>query len=147
MALPLSTPLLGSLFHSVRDVILRMFSKINKSENFTPGIVCVLHSFGRDLKWNPHIHALISEGGAGNHTPWRIVKHFDYHFLRKAFRKVLLDHLTKLIGPSCRKIKNEMYTLHSEGFYVRAKYDPLKCSKCGNSMLVLEVYHKKNCTI
>ena len=83
--------LLGELFLSVRDAILRMFSKMNKTENFTPGFVCVLHSFGRDLKWNPHIHALISEGGAGNITPWRIVKHFDYTFLRNSFRKVLLD--------------------------------------------------------
>lgn len=113
--------LLGVLFHSVRDAILRMFSKMNKSENFTPGIVCVLHSFGRDLKWNPHIHSLISEGGAGNLTPWRIVRHFDYHFLRKSFRKVLLDRMTQHIGSSFHKIKNEMYTLHSEGFYVRAK--------------------------
>ena len=23
----------------------------------------VLHTFGRDLKWNPHIHCLLSEGG------------------------------------------------------------------------------------
>lgn len=113
--------LLGLLFHSVRDSILHMFSKMNKSENFTPGIVCVLHSFGRDLKWNPHIHALISEGGAGNYTPWRIVKHFDYHFLRKSFRKVLLDHMTHHIGSSFKKTKNEMYKLHSDGFYVRAK--------------------------
>lgn len=81
-----------------------MFSKMNKSENFTTGIVCVLHSYGRNLKWNPHIHALISEGGAGNHTPWRIVKHFDYHFLWKTFRKVLLDHLARLIGPYFRNI-------------------------------------------
>lgn len=54
--------LLNCLFHAVRDVILRMFYKLNKSENFTPGVICVLHTFGRDLKWNPHIHALISEG-------------------------------------------------------------------------------------
>ena len=26
-------------------------------------------------------------------------------------------------------------------------YDPLRCEKCGTSLLVLEVYHKKNCTI
>ena len=66
--------LLDCLFHSVRDVVLRMFSKMNKTENFTPGLICILHTFGRDLKWNPHIHALISEGGAGNITPWRPVK-------------------------------------------------------------------------
>nr|WP_253294847.1 transposase [Anaerocolumna aminovalerica] len=103
-----------------------MFSKINKTENFTPGFVCVLHSFGRDLKWNPHIHALIYEGGAGNITPWRIVKHFDYTFLRNSFRKVLLDRMAKHIGPSFKKVKNEMYTKHSNGFYVRAK--PSSCS-------------------
>lgn len=47
--------LLNCLFHSVRDVVFRMFSKMNKTENFTPGLICVLHTFGRDLKWNPHI--------------------------------------------------------------------------------------------
>ncbi|RGR62590.1 IS91 family transposase, partial [Roseburia inulinivorans] len=98
-----------------------MFSKMNKTENFTPGLICVLHTFGRDLKWNPHIHALISEGGAGNITPWRPVKHFDYNFLRNAFRKVLLERLTSRIGPAFRKVKNEMYTKHADGFYVRAK--------------------------
>ena len=113
--------LLDCLFHSVRDVVLRMFSKMNKTENFTPGLICVLHTFGRDLKWNPHIHALISEGGAGNITPWRPVTHFDYTFLRNAFRKVLLEQLTARIGPSFRRIKNEMYTKHADGFYVRAK--------------------------
>lgn len=113
--------LLNLLFSSVRDVVLRMFSKMNKTENFTPGLICVLHTFGRDLKWNPHIHALISEGGAGNVTPWRPVKHFDYTFLRNAFRKVLLEKMTAAIGPSFRIVKNDIYKNHAEGFYVRAK--------------------------
>ena len=55
--------LLDCLFHSVNSVITRMFFKMNKSKNFTPGFIMVLHTFGRDLKWNPHIHCLISEGG------------------------------------------------------------------------------------
>ena len=62
-----------------------------------------------------------SEGGAGNITPWRPVKHFDYNFLRNAIRKVLLKRLTSRIGPAFRKVKNEMYTKHADGFYVRAK--------------------------
>ncbi len=113
--------LLNLLFSSVRDVVLRMFSDLNKKENFIPGFICVLHTFGRDLKWNPHIHALISEGAAGNVTPWRPVKHFNYTFLRNAFRKVLLEKMTDAIGPSFRKTKNDIYKNHSEGFYVRAK--------------------------
>lgn len=121
--------LLGCLFHAVRSSVLRMFSKMNKAENFTPGFICVLHTFGRDLKWNPHIHALISEGGVGNITTWRIVKHFNYHFLRNSFRKVLLELMEKNIGPSFRKTKNQMYTLHSEGFYVRAMPNPCPADK------------------
>ena len=50
-----------------------------------------------------------------------LVKHFDYNFLRNAFRKVLLERLTSRIGPAFRKVKNEMYTKHADGFYVRAK--------------------------
>lgn len=118
--------LLNCLFHSVRDVILRMFFKLNKSELFTPGFICVLHTFGRDLKWNPHIHALISEGGAGNFTPWRPNTHFDYDFLRLAFRKVLLDQLFLKLGSPFKKLKNQIYKDHPEGFYVRAK--PNLCS-------------------
>ncbi len=53
--------LLNCLFHSVSSVVLRLFSKMNKHKNFTPGFIMVLHTFGRDLKWNPHIHCLISE--------------------------------------------------------------------------------------
>lgn len=113
--------LLNCLFHSVRDCVLRMFQKMNKSENFTPGFICVLHTFGRDLKWNPHIHALISEGGAGNYSPWRHVKHFDYRFLRNSFQKVLLDRMSKILGPSFKKVKNSIYNNQKNGFYVRAK--------------------------
>lgn len=54
--------LLNCLLHAVASVISRMVYKMNMSKNFTPGYIMVLHTFGRDLKWNPHIHCLISEG-------------------------------------------------------------------------------------
>ena len=73
--------LLHCLFHSVTSVICRMFHKLNKSQNFTPGFIMVLHTFGRDLKWNPHIHCLISEGGYSDDGFWCNVSHFDYTFL------------------------------------------------------------------
>ena len=48
--------LLNCLFSAVRSVVLRMFHKDNKSGLFTPGFICVLHIFVRNLKWTPHIH-------------------------------------------------------------------------------------------
>ena len=85
--------LLNCLFHSVSSVVLRLFSKMNKHKNFTPGFIMVLHTFGRDLKWNPHIHCLISEGGYSDDAFWRNVSHFNYTFLRNAFRTALLKEM------------------------------------------------------
>ena len=113
--------LLDCLFHSANSVITRMFYKMNKSKNFTPGFIMVLHTFGRDLKWNPHIHCLISEGGYSDDGVWRNVKHFDYTFLRNTFRTALLDEMESKIGSSFKKVKAKCYREHQQGFYVYAK--------------------------
>ena len=113
--------LLDCLFHSANSVITRMFYKMNKSKNFTPGFIMVLHTFGRDLKWNPHIHCLISEGAYSDDGFWRNVKHFDYTFLRNAFRTALLNEMESKIGSSFKKVKAKCYREHQQGFYVYAK--------------------------
>lgn len=82
--------LLGLLFDAVQSVIFRAFYKDNKSECFTPGFILVLHTFGRDLKWNPHIHCpslnvvLATQGfGVQKHTSTILffVMHFVPRFL------------------------------------------------------------------
>ena len=118
--------LLNLLFDAVRSTFLRLFHNMNKSESFTPGFICVLHTFGRDLKWNPHIHCLISEGGLGNSGSWRKVSHFNYKFLRNAFRTVLLKLMLDKLGPSFKPVISKCYHNHKEGFYVYAK--PNKCN-------------------
>ena len=118
--------LLNCLFHAVNSVISRMFFKLNKSKNFTPGFIMVLHTFGRDLKWNPHIHCLLSEGGFSDDGFWRHVSHFNYSYLRNAFRTALLNEMHSKIGPSFKKIKSKCYNDHKQGFYVYAK--PNKCN-------------------
>jgi hypothetical protein len=118
--------LLDCLFHAVSSVISRLFQRLNKSKNFTPGYIMVLHTFGRDLKWNPHIHCLISEGGFSDDGFWRHVKHFNYTYLRNAFRTALLDEMEARIGPSFKKVKSRCYREHKHGFYVYAK--PNLCS-------------------
>ncbi|MCP1101023.1 ribosomal protein S27AE [Aequitasia blattaphilus] len=118
--------LLDCLFFAVKSVILRLFRKLNKTEEFTPGFICVLHTFGRDLKWNPHIHCLLSEGGTGNNIPWRKVHYFSYEFLRKSFRTALLKAMLSHIGPSFKSEINKNYLIHKDGFYVYAESN--KCN-------------------
>lgn len=113
--------LLNELFLAVKDVLCRFFFKLNKKEDFTPGFVSVLHTIGRDLKWNPHIHCICTEGGAGNFQVWRYVSHFDFTFLRKSFQKVLLGRMLDKIGPSFKPVLAKSYRDHTNGFYVYAK--------------------------
>ncbi|MEY8269045.1 transposase [Lachnospiraceae bacterium 64-25] len=94
---------------------------MNKSRNFVPGFICVLHTFGRPLEWNPHIHCLLTEGGFSDDGFWRVVKHFNYTYLRKAFQTALLNELEKRIGPSFKKTKASIYKKDKNGFYVYAK--------------------------
>ena len=113
--------LLDCLFHAVRSVIMNMFHKLNQSKHFVPGFICVLHTFGRPLEWNPHIHCLITEGGFSDDGFWRIVKHFNYTYLRKSFQTALLNEMEKHIGPSFKKTKALIYKKDKNGFYVYAK--------------------------
>lgn len=117
--------LLNCLFSAVRSVILHTFHKANKAERFTPGFICVLHTFGRSLGWNPHIHCLVSEGGAGEHIPWRKFSHFNYTFLRNAFCTALLNALHSAIGDVFKPVKAFIYKHCKNGFYVYAK--PNRC--------------------
>ncbi len=118
--------LLNCLFSAVRSVLLRMFHNDNKAELFTPGFICVLHTFGRDLKWNSHIHCLISEGGLGNSGLWRNKTHFNYKLMRDSFRTALLNELQSHLPDSFKKVKSSIYRNHKNGFYVYAK--PNKCN-------------------
>ena len=117
--------LLNCLFHAVNSVISRMFFKQNHSMNFTPGFIMVLHTFGRDLKWNPHIHCLISEGGYSDNGFWRNVHHFNYTYLRNAFRTALLNEMEANLGITFKKVKSQCCREHKDGFYVYAR--PNKC--------------------
>lgn len=90
---------------------------------FTPGIVTVIHTFGRDLKWNPHVHMIATEGGKGHITEWRHIRHMAYEPLRKRWQKILLDEITYMIGNTrqMKTLKNKLYEEKNKGFYVYAK--------------------------
>ena len=86
--------LLNELFDAASYTLLSWFKQQSKFECFTPGIIATLHTFGRDLKWNPHIHILVTEGALGRKTNWKVFNHFPYEMLRKRFMTKLLFNLS-----------------------------------------------------
>lgn len=114
--------LLSILPKCAAEVVKSWWREQNKAEKYTPGMVGVIHTFGRDLKWNPHVHMLVTEGAAGEKTVWKAVNYVPYKMLRLRWQKLLLDELEKEIGKKeLRALKNRLYKEKSQGFYVYGK--------------------------
>ena len=78
------------------------------------GLISVIHTFGRDLKWNPHIHAIVSLGGFNKNLEFKKMRYFNvdtiagqwkYHVLKiiengsypsKKIEKAARNTITKL---------------------------------------------------
>lgn len=101
------------LFASVKDTLNYTTHKLKKSEKYALGLISCLHTFGRDLKWNPHIHVLLCEYASGISNIYRKVPTF-FEQLRKSFQHMLLCKLEKHFGKMFfRPLKN---ILHNSGF-------------------------------
>ena len=142
--------LLNGLFEAASKSVLSWFYEINKSQNFKPGIMCTLHTFGRDLKWNPHIHMLCTESDAGNTEFFRIIRHINFKALRFRWQKLILDylsyHLPAFELPNFKKIKNLLYNDYKNSFYVYAKPDNITSIQQTINYVVryYEIYSKEH---
>ncbi|MDE1465932.1 IS91 family transposase [Spartinivicinus poritis] len=77
--------------------------KFAKNKGITPGIFTALHTFGRDLKWNTHVHLSITLGGLTlDHRLWTPL-YFPQQSIKKRGRYGIIDllqkHYDKLIFP------------------------------------------------
>lgn len=112
--------LLNLLFDASSITIKYWFKEKYKKQNLTPAFISVLHTYGRSLCFNPHIHMILLDGGFSK-TNFVKVNFFSYSSFRKRFMKVLLDLLQKEIGKDeFKKIKNSLYFDYKDGFYVYA---------------------------
>ena len=131
------------LFNAVRNTIYSILNesfKFSKKKmklvkykskfNFTPGFFAFLHTFGRDLKWNPHIHILLAEIKISNNL---VLKwdYFNFDALSIRFQKILLDLLSKELGKDFEPLKYKLYNKYKKGFYVYAEKKIFKSLKDG----------------
>ena len=109
---------LSLLFKASQIVIESWFHDKYKKKNITPAFISILHTYGRSLIWNPHIHMILLEGGM-NKDGFITVNFFAYSAFRKRFMKVLLDLLEKEINTTeFRQLKRQLYRKLKDGFYV-----------------------------
>jgi len=114
---------LTELSKEVAKVIQYYHRQKNKTKQYEVGVITVIHTFGRDLKFNPHIHALVTEGALDNTKQWKSVEYISFSYLRKSWQKLLLDLMLKWF-PKDEKVKamvSELYQRYKYGFYVNAE--------------------------
>ena len=102
--------------------VMNKYAYKNDRDKIIFGSVMTLHTFGRDLKWNPHIHCLVCEEAYD--TLKNRMKNFSfisYEKLRKTWMFQLLDLLSKENLKGFHYLKTNCYKELDEGFYVYAK--------------------------
>lgn len=60
-----------------------IFIKIAKKKGIIIGIFIAIHTFGRDLKWHPHIHLSVTAGGLHEKSNvWKNIQFFKKHVMK-----------------------------------------------------------------
>jgi hypothetical protein len=96
--------LLFKLLFDASAQTLLCFAKDPKYLGATPGIISVLHTWGQQLSFHPHIHSIVSGGGIGEANTWKEAKRSIYRFLfpvkamSKVYRAKFLQGLKQMIA-------------------------------------------------
>jgi hypothetical protein len=98
-----------------------------------PGIISVVHTWGQQLSFHPHIHCIVSGGGVVEVNRWREAKKSYYRFLfpvkamQQVFRGKFLQSLKRLIAggevilPADTNAKQLFNMLYAKDWIVYAK--------------------------
>jgi hypothetical protein len=115
--------LIRILIDSAAQVMKSIINDRKKNRGLTPGIIIVIHTFGRDLKFNPHIHALMTEGGLDENDNWKTIDFIPYAALRKRWQHLVLKAFREHFRKNTKVINliNKLYNQKGNGFYVHAK--------------------------
>ena len=87
-----------------------------------PGILVVVHTFGRDLKFNPHVHLLMTEGGLRG-GQWEPIPFLPYALLRKKWQYHLLTEIKGCWAESREDSRfiDRLFKDNVQGFYVNGE--------------------------
>jgi hypothetical protein len=84
---------LDSLFIASKNTLIQVF---HDKFDCVPGIISIVHTFGSDIKWNPHVHVIITSGGvSSDKKSWIWTDFIPYSLLRTAWKTHLINTLRR----------------------------------------------------
>ena len=113
-----------SLLKVLMDAVSNTMQQMIKDRHgAVPGVVCVLHPYGKNLDLNPHVHVLATEGGLTKKGEWVPVSFLEYTALRRIWQYQLLTMIKRALPKTWENssLIDRLFKEHSQGFYVYAK--------------------------
>ncbi len=104
-----NSQLLTIISDSLHSIFKSFFSK-NKIEHF--GFTVFFHTFGRDIKFNPHFHIIITEGGFKENYTWKHLNFFPWKVFDKSYKYILSNAIETI--NNCDKIQMKIDRLWKE---------------------------------
>jgi hypothetical protein len=95
----------------------------SKGSDAVPGILAIVHTFGRDLKFHPHVHILMTEGGLKGDKEWEDIPFLPYNLLRKKWQYYILTEIKKRIPDTREDVQfiARLFRENIKGFYVNGE--------------------------
>ena len=85
--------LLGDLARLAYETVREMMAAAVDGPDARPGMVAVIQTFSSSLKFNPHIHAIVTRGVFLSNGQWHPIPYVDTHKAELVFRHKLLRFL------------------------------------------------------
>ena len=109
------------------QTIQKAFSKMKHIERLIPGVIAVVHPFGKDIEFKPHVHNVVTEGGfnskgkyipQGEYIPYKL-----FHLLwQEEILNALKEHIPK-------EMIDNLFRKYPKGFYVYVKPERISSGK------------------
>jgi predicted nucleic acid-binding Zn ribbon protein len=124
---------LYKLLFDASSQTLLCFARDEKYLGATPGIISVLHTWGQQLSFHPHIHCIVSGGGITDDNAWRDATKNEWRFLfpvkamsivyRAKFLQALKQMIDKgeVILPDKTDVNKLLNLLYQKNWIVYAK--------------------------
>ena len=99
--------ILYNLLFEASASTLISFAKDEKYMGAVPGIISVLHTWGQQLSFHPHIHSIVSGGGITGDNDWKEARKNMYRFLFP-LKALSVVYKTKFLQALKELIENKM---------------------------------------
>lgn len=138
------TVLFKLLFDSAIHCLLTL-SHDKKWLGAAPSITAMLHTWGQQLSFHPHLHCIVSGGGVDKELNWHNLKKksqqgflFPYKVMEPIFKKHFLDHLNRIILLSEIKVNNRYEWQELKNKLYQKQWIVYAKSPMGNAAQVVE---------